>query len=188
MSYGTCQVTLLSIPGGRQGWLGLAVPKQLGFHQGQEEPSPTKAKSQLASSWAPSVHALSSEGKHVFVSGHGFVVDSHETSGNKIRQAEMARMHAASAQIGPIVMFGLLSVLRALRGSTGNGIHLVPPWLPPTMNSLKRVFLWKRLLQPSVSSPCFIVSLSSAADILLPLPWQSTRFILSLCVFARLGV
>lgn len=73
------------------------------------------------------MHALSSEGEHVSVSGDGFVVDSHETSGNKIRQAEMAKMHAASAQIGPIVMFGLLSVLRALRGGTGNGIHLVPP-------------------------------------------------------------
>lgn len=39
----------------------------------------------------------------------------------------MARMHEASAKIGPIVMFGLLGVLQALRGGRGNGIHLVPP-------------------------------------------------------------
>lgn len=39
----------------------------------------------------------------------------------------MARMREASAEVGSIVMLGLLGVLQALRGGRGNGIHLVPP-------------------------------------------------------------
>lgn len=105
----------------------------------------------------------------------------------KYDSLKRARMHEASAKIGPLLMLGLLTALQALRGGRGNGIHFVPPWLPPTTSSLERAFLWKRLFQPSVSGLCFIVSPCSAA-FLLPLPWQSTRFILLLCVSARLGV
>lgn len=97
-----------------------------------------------------------------------------------------AGMHEASAEIGPALMLGLLTALQALRGGRGNGIHFVPPWLPPTTNCLERAFLWKRLLQPSVSGLCFMVSPTRL--LFYCLYPDKAPGLFSCCVSARLGV
>lgn len=85
---------------------------------------------------------------------------SYERSGGHNKDSlTVANMQEASTEEGPIVIFGLHGALQASAwGGRGNGMCLVPLWLPPTMNSLKRLCLRKRLLQPSVSVPWFIVT------------------------------
>lgn len=63
----------------------------------------------------------------------------------------MARMREASAQIGPIVMFGLPDALQVLRAGRGNGIHLVPPVTAPRHEAPGEGFLVKT----SASTFCF---------------------------------
>lgn len=83
------------------------------------------------------------------------LMDSHECVGGlKEGNVKMAGSDKVSASTGPVAMLAC-SVLQALRGCRGNGIHLVLLWLPPTRSSLKKLCFVKASAPTFCFGPVF---------------------------------
>lgn len=109
------------------------------------------------------------------------LMDSHECVGGlKEGNVKMAGSDKVSASTGPVAMLAC-SVLQALRGCRGNGIHLVLLWLPPTRSSLKKLCFVKASAPTFCFGPVFYHAPPLLSAISLPVPQQSARFIPSLC-------
>lgn len=109
------------------------------------------------------------------------LMDSHECVGGlKEGNVKMAGSDKVSASTGPVAMLAC-SVLQALRGCRGNGIHLVLLWLPPTRSSLKKLCFVKASAPTFCFGPVFYHAPPSLCYFIACTPTERQVYSLTVC-------